>query len=200
MKMLNVVVFISFIALVIFLGNLVGSVETLEERLNYYQPVVEKSSIVKANKEINVEVIAQPIVANANGEDIKYTYVPSYSHVYHNHGRPLLLESTLSIRNTDPRYGLTIHKVDYYDSKGNVVRSFLKDSVSMKPLSSNEYLKDKLNEKGGFGAFFVVLWSSDNPLAVPIIESVMTDSSANKQLAFVNKGLTLPFEFYRNKD
>ena len=194
-KAFNVVVMVAIVALVIFLGKLVGSVETLEERLQYKEPVIEQLTVSDSTK-LNTALVEIKTSNYAETEgNIKYTYVPSYSHVYRNNGRPLLLESTLSIRNTDPQYAMRVHKVEYYDSNGKMLRSFVEKTVSLSQLSSLEFLKEKMNEKGGFGAFFVVLWSSDNPLAEPVIESVMIESSPHKQISFVSEGRTLPFKF-----
>ena len=177
MKIFNVLAVIMLLSLVIFLAKLVGSVETLEERLQYAEPPTSQVSNVNSSEvdDVAVTVKSGNDLDFAETENVKYTYVPSYSHVYRNNGRPLLLESTLSIRNTDPQHPISIHKVEYYDSKGKMLRSYVENTITLNKLSSLEYLKEKMNEKGGFGAFFVVLWSSENPLAQPVIEAVMIE-------------------------
>ena len=45
-------------------------------------------------------------------------YVPAYSHVYHQRGRPQLLTITLSVRNTDLNHEIVLASVRYYDTGG----------------------------------------------------------------------------------
>lgn len=202
---MKIFTFIVFLAIIISLSKWVGSEKTLEERLQYSDSQVELVSDMKSVQDVQPSSQVQnnnqksnlPNQHSDENTKIKYTYVPSYSHVYRNNGRPLLLESTLSVRNTDPQYSLRIHSVEYYDSKGKMLKSYVDETLSLEQLSSVEYLSEKMNEEGGFGAFFVVLWSSDNVLADPIIESVMIESTSDKQISFVSRGKTLPFKFER---
>jgi hypothetical protein len=80
-----------------------------------------------------------------------------------------------------------------------MLRSYIGNTLSLEQLSSVEYLSEKTSEEGGVGAFFVVLWSSNNTLAKPVIESVMIESVVHKQISFVSRGITLPFKFKRNE-
>ena len=46
-------------------------------------------------------------------------YVPIYSHIYSGvKGRPFDLAATLSIRNTDPKYPISLVSVEFYDTDG----------------------------------------------------------------------------------
>lgn len=195
-KIFSVVPLIMIVILIFIFGHMINSVESLEERLQYIEPQLSKMSEVQVSSGSDVKVnTSQVDLPSGSKLDIQYTYVPSYSHVYRNNGQPLLLESTLSIRNTDPLNPLNIHSVEYYNSKGVLLRSYVDTPLLLGELSSVEYLNEKMDSEGGFGAFFVVLWSSENILADPIIESVLIESTTQKQISFISKGKTLPFEF-----
>ncbi|NIQ57008.1 MAG: DUF3124 domain-containing protein, partial [Gammaproteobacteria bacterium] len=52
--------------------------------------------------------------------------MPVYSHIFHRTGESEFdLTATLSIRNTSPTAVLRIRDVDYFDSEGTLLRSFL---------------------------------------------------------------------------
>jgi hypothetical protein len=61
--------------------------------------------------------------------------VPAYSHVYH-YDSPLrfALTATLSVHNISFRDSIWVHKIRYYDTDGELVRSFLKEPVALRPM------------------------------------------------------------------
>lgn len=136
-----------------------------------------------------------PITTNVkNSESLsnqKISYAPFYSHIYYNNGNPILLEGTLSIRNTDIDENLNIIKVEYYDSKGELLKSFTEQPFQLKPLESIEYLVQKEDIDGGAGANFLVYWSSDNPNTTPIIESILIGKVQNKPFSFASRAIVV---------
>jgi hypothetical protein len=131
-------------------------------------------------------------IKNAEGlanQNISYT--PFYSHIYYKNGKPILLEGTLSIRNTDISKSLNISQVNYYNSQGKLLKSFAEQPYELKPLESIEYLIEKEDIEGGVGANFLIYWSSDNPKSTPIIESILIGKVLDKPFAFTSRGITL---------
>ncbi len=50
-------------------------------------------------------------------------YVPVYSHIYSgDRERPFSLTVAVSIRNTDPKYPVTISSVDFFDTAGILIK------------------------------------------------------------------------------
>lgn len=182
LKLLSVLNLILLVWLVFYLGGNIRNSETLEDRLEYRKP------------DVNYDVADLKDEAKANMVK-NYTYIPTYSHIYANKGQPILLESTLSIRNTDPSQALRIHRVEYFSSNGESIKRYAEKPFLMSALTSVEYLSEKWNEKGGVGAYFIVEWSSDNANAKPIMESVMINSSADKQISFASRGEEMPFAY-----
>ena len=93
----------------------------------------------------------------------------------------------LSIRNTDTKYSITIFAVDYYDSHGKKIESYIKNPVTLNPLASNYYYIKEYDTRGGAGANFIVKWSAKNKVNQPIIEGLMI-GLGGKGVAFICPG------------
>ncbi|MBN1103551.1 MAG: DUF3124 domain-containing protein, partial [Deltaproteobacteria bacterium] len=85
----------------------------------------------------------EPDAKHENGISAHTVYVPVYSHVYFGKGKPYLLTTTLSIRNTDLTRGIIIKSVEYYNTNGKLVRSYLAGPLRLGPLASKEVLVEE---------------------------------------------------------
>lgn len=128
---------------------------------------------------------AEPI-SLSNGQLV---YVPIYSHVYHiDRSRPFNLTATLSVRNTDTSLPISLRSVDYYDTQGNLVESFLEEEIVLDPLASVDYVVDEHDVRGGSGANFLVEWSAATSVTQPIVEAVMVSTRSYQGISFLTKG------------
>jgi len=118
-------------------------------------------------------------------------YVPIYSHVYYDHGRPYLLEATLSIRNTDIQRQVYIRSVRYYDTKGALVKKHVDRLIRLGPLETIEFLVETRDTTGGSGANFIVEWLATERIDEPLIEAVMVGSSGTQGISFSRSGRNL---------
>lgn len=140
---------------------------------------------------------AEGIPEPSRGETV---YVPVYSHIWHGNlddkSRPmmLLLSSMLSIRNTDPASGITIHSVRYYDTDGKLLREFPQAARKLAPLGSSDVFVEQKDSAGGTGANFLVVWSADKPVNPPIIETVNAYFFGPHSLAFTSPGRAIRVE------
>ena len=116
-------------------------------------------------------------------------YVPAYSHVYSDGGKPYLLEVTLSVRNTDSQSNLTLTRADYYDTQGKRLRRHLKAARQLMPLESESFIVEKTDYKGGSGSNFIVEWSAERPISKPVIEAVMIGTDPDYQISFLRSGV-----------
>ena len=122
----------------------------------------------------------------SKGETI---YVPVYSHIYSgDREHPFYLAATLSVRNTDPKHAITILSVDYYDSKGKLLRPYLENPIILKPLATTRYIIKESDKSGGSGANFIVKWKSDVKINAPIIESIMIGTKTQQGISFISRG------------
>ena len=116
-------------------------------------------------------------------------YVPVYSHIYSgDREHPFDLTATLSIRNTDPKQTITILTVDYYDSKGKLLKKYMEGPVNLNPLATTRYIIKESDKSGGSGANFMVKWKSDIKVNAPIIESIMIGTKTQQGISFISRG------------
>ncbi len=116
-------------------------------------------------------------------------YVPVYSHIYSgDREHPFYLTATLSVRNTDPKHAVTILSVDYYDSKGKLLKSYLNSPVGLNPLATTRYIIKESDKSGGSGANFIVKWKSGTKVNAPIIESIMIGTKTQQGISFISRG------------
>lgn len=116
-------------------------------------------------------------------------YVPIYSSIYNRYeGNLLHMTAILSIRNISMKNELVISKVDYYDTNGKLLKSFIDRPFSLGPLSTKDFVIPETDLTGGTGANFVVKWDAKHLIALPIIESVMIGELGNKGFSFTSRG------------
>lgn len=122
-------------------------------------------------------------------------YVPVYSHIYYRTERRVInLTVTLSVRNTDSDHPITLDRVDYFDSDGGLVRSYLQKPGTLGPLASRDFVIDEDDTSGGSGANFLVDWSSDSAVTEPVVEAVMISTAATQGISFTSIGRVLTRE------
>lgn len=116
-------------------------------------------------------------------------YVPAYSNVYSGPKKnPYQLATMLSIRNVDPVGGFKVTSIDYYDNDGRLIRRYLDTPLSVQPLGSHHVYLEEKDTRGGFGANFIVRWSSDKTINAPIIECVMIGATGGQGFSFISPG------------
>ena len=114
---------------------------------------------------------------------------PAYSHIYvGNREKPFLLTVTLHVRNVDLKHPITVKSVDYYDSRGNLLKKYLARPLTLKPLESSRHIVPQNEKKGGAGANFIVVWSADKAVNQPIVETVMIGAESQQGISFTSRG------------
>jgi len=130
------------------------------------------------------------VVAPASTGEV--VYVPTYSHIYTQDGtREFDLAVTLSIRNTDPEHPITIARVRYFNSSGELVRSYVEEPRELKPLSSMAVVIQERDRTGGVGANFLVRWQAGRVVSEPVIEAVMISTASTQGISFVSRGVVV---------
>ena len=177
--------FLILLALLSYFGYKLGEIEErMDDRLAYEPPVATTSGTDE-----------QPVYTTRHARTI---YVPVYSHIYARGGTPVLLETTLSIRNTDPDHSIVITSINYYDTKGNRIDEYLDGKLVLDPLESTEVLVKKHDLRGGSGANFMVAWRADDPVHLPVVQAVMIGSEGGLNVSFLSDGHPLTSRI--NKD
>ena len=119
-------------------------------------------------------------------------YVPIYSDIYlDQQNQSTLLAATLSIRNTSFADSLFISTIDYYNTDGILVRSYIENPISLGPMATINYVVDKDDDTGGPGANFIVELSAKKSTR-PLIQAIMVGQSAsNKAFSFAADGYSI---------
>ena len=116
-------------------------------------------------------------------------YAPVYSHIYVGaQGQEFQLAATLCVRNTSIDNPIKLESVGYYDSSGKLLRNLVKVPVKIGPLGSSQYFIGESDTSGGFGAFFLVKWSSETKVTEPVVEVVTVGTRSGQGISFVSTG------------
>jgi hypothetical protein len=118
-------------------------------------------------------------------------YVPAYSRVYGAaSGAKKLIElsTTLRIDNTSNTKALVIERIEYYETSGKLVQSYLSEPMALRPFGTIEIVIPAEDDRGGVAANFIVTWAGEGPIAEPLVEAVMIGSQDNTSYSFVSPG------------
>jgi hypothetical protein len=118
-------------------------------------------------------------------------YVPTYSRVYGataTDRKQLQFSTTLRIDNTSATKPLVIERIEYYETSGELVQSYLAEPLALRPLGTIEIVIPAEDERGGAAANFIVNWAGSGPIAEPMVEAVMIGSQDNTSYSFVSPG------------
>ncbi len=132
------------------------------------------------------DIYAESGISLSKGQSV---YVPVYSHIYiGDRETPFLLAATLSIRNTDIKYPITVFSADYYASDGKLLKKYIEKPIQLEPMASARYIVKESDKSGGSGASFIIRWKSDNFVNAPVIESVMVGTGMQQGISFSSRG------------
>ena len=136
--------------------------------------------------------LASYSAGEVNADDLpvrRWIYVPSYSHIYADDGSPYPLATTLSIRNIDVDQPIYLKSVQYFDTDGNLVKSYSAELIKLRPLQTIEFLVERRDSSGGSGSNFLLEWLSDEGVDQPVFKSVMVGTTGTQGICFSESGI-----------
>lgn len=135
------------------------------------------------------QALAQDAPPLSNGQSL---YLPIYSHLYHGDvhpktGKPseTLVSTHVSIRNTDTKASFRVTSARYYNTDGKLLREYLPQAQTVPPLGTYELYVPRSDSSGGSGANFIIEWTADRPINVPLVEALHADIREARTLIFV---------------
>ena len=158
-----------------------GRLDKIENRLVYAPPRSYQPPNLENYQTKNVAPDELPIR--------QHVYVPVYSHVYYGGGSPCLLETTLSVRNIDLDQSVYLKSVEYFDTQGELVKTYLDQLIRLAPLQTIEFLIERRDSSGGSGANFMVQWMSKTGVDKPLVEAVMVGTAGTQGVSFRERGV-----------
>lgn len=157
--------------------------DQIENRLHFVAPQSYQAPVLDDYDAGDVVIEELPVR--------KKVYVPVYSHVYYQGGSPFPLETTLSIRNTDPGHAVYLKSVEYFETSGKLVKTHLDRTIRLAPLQTIEFLVERRDSSGGSGANFIVEWRSDRQVNQPLVEAVMVGTVGAQAICFARPGINI---------
>jgi hypothetical protein len=120
-------------------------------------------------------------------------YVPAYSSINHSDLKwEFNLTVTLSIHNIDLKNKIYIETIDYYNTTGSKIQSYIRDTKKiLNPLETYTIAIKESDIRGGIGANFIIKWNSQSPVNRPLIETIMISTSGQQGISFTSRGETL---------
>lgn len=120
------------------------------------------------------------------------SYLSVYSEIYEMNERTThQLTATVSIRNTSLTDSVYITKANYYNTSGDLIRSYLTSPVFLKPMETIEIVIYKTDTSGGTGANFIFDWAIPRAEHDPLFEAVMVWTTGHQGISFVTEGKKL---------
>ena len=116
-------------------------------------------------------------------------YVPFYSSIfYFDSQQTRELSAMLSIHNIDLEKRIELTRVDYYNTKGQLVRTYLEQPLGLNPLETASFVVAEQDRSGGTGANFIVAWRGPGEVSPPLVEAVMTGTSSAGMISLMTSG------------
>lgn len=116
-------------------------------------------------------------------------YVPAYGEMFYGWpDRTTALAVTLAIHNTDLDAPIIIQSVQYFDTHGQLVRDYITEPVYVEPLATTGFLVEAGDQRGGWGANFIVTWGAEEPVYEPIVEAIMVSTSSGLGMSMISAG------------
>lgn len=118
------------------------------------------------------------------------SYLSIYSAIYQrSEGLTYELTTTVSIRNISSTDSIFIRRADYFNTQGDLIRTYVDEPVFVKPLETIEIIIDEADKTGGTGANFIFEWATRNSVHEPFFEAVMISTTGQQGLSFTTQGI-----------
>jgi hypothetical protein len=132
---------------------------------------------------------------NQSGNNVKYlsgeiVYVPVYPTAFYSKDfKTYDLIATLNIRNTSLENSIRINKIEYYNTNGNLIKTYIEnESIILKPLQTVQLIIQDDNKNSDKGSDVIVEWASESAVSSPIVEATMVSASGQVGLSFITTG------------
>ena len=165
--------------------------------------LLEKETLEREKKRSSISSDVDDINANWQHRSYTYkdtdslftgnTYLAVYSEIYaRTENRTYPLTATVSIRNTSLRDSVFVNKSEYYDTHGDLVKTYFDKTIYISPMETVEIIIAEDHEKGGSGGNFVFHWATRDSLVRPVFEAVMISASGQQGISIATQGIDLP--------
>lgn len=128
-------------------------------------------------------------ITTTDSLEIAKTYLGIYSEIYSTSEHLTHdLTVTVSLRNTSETDRVVLTKGAYYDTGGNLIRTYFDFPIALKPLETVEIIIEEGDKTGGTGGNFIFDWLDDSAVTDPIFEGIMISTRGTQGLSFTSLG------------
>jgi len=127
---------------------------------------------------------------NMDSLNIGSSYLSVYSEIYSvTEHRTIKLTATVSLRNISATDTIYLMKGDYYNTKGDLIRSYFDAPIYLKPLETIEIVIEEQDKHGGSGANFIFDWAIPSRVQEPVFDAVMISTLGQQGISFTTQGI-----------
>ena len=120
------------------------------------------------------------------------TYLSVHSEIYmYSKSRTNTLTAAISMRNINQSDSIYIKSARYFNTKGELIRSYFKDPIYIAPLETVDIVIDEDDLEGGTGANFIFEWYSSPEIHVPYFDAVMVSYGSGQGVSFTSSGIRI---------
>ena len=118
------------------------------------------------------------------------SYLSVYPQIYSlDEHRTHDLTVTVSLRNTSLSDSAYISSARYFDTHGDLIRSYFDAPIYISPMETVEIVLKETAQEGGTGANFIFDWAILPNSNEPLFESVMISTAGQQGLSFTAQGV-----------
>ena len=118
------------------------------------------------------------------------SYLAVYSEIYSvTEHRTINLTVTVSLRNISSTDTIFMTRGEYYNTKGDLIRSYFDAPIYLKPLETIEIVIEEQDTHGGSGANFIFDWAVPENIQEPVFDAVMISTSGQQGISFTTQGV-----------
>ncbi len=115
------------------------------------------------------------------------SFVPLHSTLIGQGGATRLnFSGALSIHNSSATAPLAVEKIEYHSGTGQLVESFLPETVYLKPYAAMQVIIPQDDVRAGVGASFTVDWSNVTGADDPVIEATAASFIGTHSYSFLS--------------
>ncbi len=123
-----------------------------------------------------------------DSSEVASSYLSVYSRIYsQTEHKTHSLTATISMRNTNRKDSIYIIKAEYFDTRGNLIRTYFDKAIFIAPMETVEIVIDETDQEGGTGANFIFEWLVEPGINEPFFEGIMISTSGQQGLSFTTQ-------------
>ena len=113
------------------------------------------------------------------------SYLSVYSQIYSfSQKQKYNLTELISMRNMSIEDTIYLLRADYYDTGGELIRTYFDKPVYLRPMETTEIAINPKDAEGGTGSNFIIEWKIPPSCPEPLIEGVMISMQGSQGLGF----------------